>query len=112
MNKPPANSDVLLYYHGANVAVDPRNAAAKNFVEAALGDDVLGGCRGTIIIEESCVIPLVHKLIAAGFKITGEKGLWQTPRLYVHEGEHCLYTAGAVRDELVDQILKSAGKPN
>ena len=60
MNKPLPNADVLVYYHGPNVAIEPRNSAAKEFVGKELGKDALGGYGNATIVDESRTVPLVQ----------------------------------------------------
>jgi hypothetical protein len=108
--EPPANADFLVYGHGSSVLVEPRNATAKVYLETTVSDDVLGWFRGAPVVEKSSVVPLMHKLIAAGFKVVGQKAFVQAPRLYVRNGKWWLYTGGrAIPTKL---ILNGAGTPN
>lgn len=115
MNEPPADADVLIYHHGPNVALEPRNLAAKTFLDTTLGDDVLAGYGKATIIEEWRVISLVDKLIVAGFNVVGQKSLVEPARsrLYVCDGRWGHYnTRGSIPPKVVDLILKGAGAPN
>jgi hypothetical protein len=114
MAEPPADADFLFYYHGSNVIVEPRNSTARQYLETTLGNDPLGWVNRGPVIEDSSVVPLVHKLIAAGFKVVGQRALVRTaPRLYVHKENWWLYTGGRViPQELVGQVLEAAGRPN
>jgi hypothetical protein len=69
MAEPPADADFLVYYHGSNVVVEPRNSTARQYLETTLGNDALGWFNRALVIEDSLVVPVVHKLIAAGFKV-------------------------------------------
>ena len=114
MAEPPADADFLFYYHGSNVVVEPRNSTAREYLETTLGNDALGWFNRAPVIEDSSVVPLAHKLIAAGFVVVGQRALTESgPRLYVHDGNWGLYSGGRViPQELFGQILKGAGKPN
>ena len=111
---PPPDADFLVYYEGSKVLLKPQNSTASEYVETTLARDGLRWLSGALVIKDTSVIPLTHKLIAAGFNVVGESALVQTrPRLYVHNGKWCLYTGGHVMSpEVVDQILKHAGSPN
>jgi hypothetical protein len=86
--EPPPHADFLFYYSGPNVAVEPRNSAAKQYLDTTLDGDALAWRNGTAIVETSAVVPLTHKLLVAGFKVVGERRLVQSgPRLYVHRGK-------------------------
>jgi hypothetical protein len=113
-SEPPADADFLVYQHGANVVVEPRNPKAKECFSANAGDEVLGWFNGAPIVEKSAVVPVTHKLITAGFNVIGERALIEAgPRLYVCDGKWWLYTGGrAIRPKLISQILKGAGAPN
>jgi hypothetical protein len=114
MAEPPADADFLVYYHGSNVVVEPRNSTARQYLETTLGNDALGWFNRALVIEDSLVVPVVHKLIAAGFKVVGQRTLVQSaPRLYVRDGKWWLYTGGqTIPPKLVSQIIKTAGRPN
>jgi hypothetical protein len=114
MNEPPADADVLVYRHGPNVAIEPRNSAARKVVETVLGDDALGGCGNATIIEESRLVPLVDKMMLASLNVVAQKTLIESgPRLYVSDGKWGHYNSGGIIPEtLVDLILKGAGTPN
>jgi hypothetical protein len=113
-SEPPADSDFLVYQHGANVLVEPRNPKAKEYFSTSVGDKVLGWFNGAPLVEKSAVVPVIHKVIAAGFKVVGERALvWTAPRIYVNKAKWWLYTGGrAIPSKLVSQILKGAGTPN
>ena len=104
----------MFYYHGSNVIVEPWNSIARQYRETTLGNDPLGWVNRGPVIEDSSVVPLVHKLIAAGFKVAGQSALVRTAlRLYVHKGKWWLYTGDrAIPPKLVSQIIKTAGSPN
>jgi hypothetical protein len=114
----PPNADFLFYYNGSNVMVEPRNAAATQYLDTTLEHDALAWRNGAAIVETSAVIPLTHKLIVAGFKIVGERRLVESgPRLYLHDGKWGLYSCGpdgvrVIPEKLSGLILKGAGKPN
>jgi hypothetical protein len=112
--EPPANADFLVYYEGPNVLVRPQNLAARNCLETTLAGEAGRWVSGALVAKDTSVIPLIHTLIAAGFKVVGERALVQTaPRIYVNKAKWWLYTGGrSVPPKLVSQILKGAGAPN
>jgi hypothetical protein len=112
--EPPPDADFLCYYSGPNVMVEPRNSAAKQYLGTTLDGNALAWRNGAAIVETSAVVPLVHRLIAAGFNVVGQSAIMQqTPRLYVYEGKWWLYTGGRnIPEKLVRLILKGVGKPN
>jgi|GEM_PF-3291454 len=116
MPEPPPDTDFLIYYDGerAKVLVRPNNSAARKYVAAHV--EALGGCgwiAGALIVRAGSVVSLAHRLLSAGFKVVGDKEFIETPRLYVHGGKYCVYTAGReISNEVVRQILTGSGKPN
>jgi hypothetical protein len=70
--EPPPDADFLCYYSGPNVMVEPRNSAAKQCLDTTLDGNALAWRNGAAIVETSAVVPLVHKLIAAGFNVVGQ----------------------------------------
>ena len=67
-----------------------------------------------MVIKDIFVVPLAHRLIAAGFVVVGESALVHSgPRLYVDKGKWWLYTGGrAIPLALLTHLLKEAGEPN
>lgn len=128
MPEPPADADFLIYYDGerANVLVRPQNPAARYYlqtilkqkdgVESAVSAEAQRTPRwivGAFVIRAGSVVSLAHRLLSAGFKVVGDKEFIETPRLYVHEGKYCVYTAGReIPNEVLGQIVTGSGKPN
>jgi hypothetical protein len=112
--EPPPTADFIVYYEGPNVLVRPQNLTARNCLETTLAGEAGRWVSDALVVKDTSVIPLIHTLIAAGFKVVGESALVQTaPRIYVNKAKWWLYTGGrAIRPKLISQILKGAGGPN
>jgi len=114
MAEPPADADFLVYYDGPKVLLRPQNSTAREYVQRNLAAHGQGCLGGALVIKAISVVPLTHKLLAAGFKVVGQTAIIQAgPQLYVHDGNWGLYTAGrAIPPKVVSRILKGAGRPN
>jgi hypothetical protein len=107
MAEPPANADFLFYHEGPNVLVSPQNSTAREFLQTTLAGNAAQWFSGALVVEAASVVPIAHKLVAAGFVGIGESAFVQAaPRLYVDNGKRCLYTGGrAIPPELARQML-------
>ena len=92
----------------------PQNSTAREYAETTLCTNALRWLGGALVVKNTSVVPLVHKLIAAGLKVVGQLALLhQAPRLYVCDGKWGHYNGGRViPSPVVSVILKRAGTPN
>jgi hypothetical protein len=106
--------DFVIYYEGPTVLVRPQNSRAREYLEITVAGDAVRWLNGGLAVKDTCVVPIAHKLVAAGFKVVGESALvWTAPRIYVNKAKWWLYTGGrAIRPKLMSHILKGAGGPN
>jgi hypothetical protein len=112
--EPPPNADFVIYYEGPTVLVRPQNSRAREYLQTTVAGEAVRWLNSGLAVKETCVVPIAHKLVTAGFKVVGESALvWTAPRIYVNKAKWWLYTGGrAIRPKLVSQILKGAGAPN
>jgi hypothetical protein len=111
--EPPADADFLFYYEGPKILLRPQNLRAREHLQTTLGGDAARWVNAALAVKDTSVVPLAHKLVAAGFVVVGQSALVKIDRLYVNKGEWRLYTGGrATPRKLIDQIFKGAGTPN